>query len=78
MTPQPELVSAIYGLYKQRNDARLLVPVIAGLSRTDIQKLLPEIVSLPATAVKVCSGVQFLHLKSLFDFSYICYCSFYE
>lgn len=51
--PSQKLVEAVMNVYKnKKNDPRLLVPILSGLSREEIISILPAIVSLPTSDLK--------------------------
>lgn len=46
--PSPAIVSLVQKLYEEKiKDARFLIPIVNGLSRGDLIKLLPQFISLP-------------------------------
>eukprot|EP00698_Gefionella_okellyi_P000068 TRINITY_DN1004_c0_g1_i2.p1 TRINITY_DN1004_c0_g1~~TRINITY_DN1004_c0_g1_i2.p1 ORF type:complete len:978 (-),score=184.65 TRINITY_DN1004_c0_g1_i2:806-3739(-) len=49
----PQLVSAAYKLYRERKDARLVIPIVAGLAKPDVIRVLPDIVALPSSMMKL-------------------------
>ena len=78
----PDLVVAVRALYNERRDARLLVPVITGLSKFEILQALPQIVLLDAGIMRVSSVVSlcenftlsFCSVDSLLTLHVLCLC----
>ena len=64
--PTPELVASVRNIYLKRvGDVRFLIPVLNGLSKSDILAALPKLIKLNPIVVKEVSMV--LTVLNIFD-----------